>query len=236
MAIAEFTTDLNIIAALDDEPNDSGGLTPAQAKAKFDEGALALQTYLNEVHIPELDAVHVPYDYTVAGGQTIKEAMEDLTAGVMLDNSVTAAKLTSDSVTTAKIADGNVTFEKLNSSVLATEAAAQAGTAENSIMNPLRTKQAIQVSDATTQAGVISILAAGATYTVTFAFTPTCVLVCRASAGTLSLFRSGDSFRLLNGDEMNAYMDASLSGNTLSFTTQAGYNWATKAYNYIAFR
>lgn len=96
MAVSTFTTDLNIIAALDDEPNDAAGLTASQAKAKFDEAGLTLQSYLNDTMIPELDAVHLPYDYTVSGGQTLKEAVEELTAGVMPDGSVTPAKLSGD--------------------------------------------------------------------------------------------------------------------------------------------
>ncbi len=38
MSISEMTDDLGIISSLDDEPNDEGGLTAAELKAKFDEG------------------------------------------------------------------------------------------------------------------------------------------------------------------------------------------------------
>lgn len=55
MSITQFTKDMNIIAKLDDEPNDVGGLTAAQLKAKFDEGGVAIQNYLNTVLIPELE-------------------------------------------------------------------------------------------------------------------------------------------------------------------------------------
>jgi len=96
MAITTLTTDLDIIAALDDEPNDVSGMTAAEAKAKFDEGPNDIKDYINGTMIPELDAVHLPYDYTVTGGQTIKEAVEELTAGVMPDGSVTEAKLTDE--------------------------------------------------------------------------------------------------------------------------------------------
>lgn len=98
MAITELSTDLNIIAALDDEPNDVSGLTPAQAKAKFDEGANDIKTFLNDTHIPELDAEHLPYLYGSAA--TIKETMESLAAGVMPDKSVTFSKLSPDVVWT----------------------------------------------------------------------------------------------------------------------------------------
>ena len=44
MAIEQFTKNMGIIAALDDEPNDVGGMTSAQLKDKFDEGGKALQS------------------------------------------------------------------------------------------------------------------------------------------------------------------------------------------------
>lgn len=47
MALTQFTKDMNIIAALSDDPNVTDGLTAAQLKAKFDEGGLAVKTYLN---------------------------------------------------------------------------------------------------------------------------------------------------------------------------------------------
>lgn len=44
--------DLNIIQKLDDEPNDVGGLTSAELKAKFDESGNIIKTYINETLIP----------------------------------------------------------------------------------------------------------------------------------------------------------------------------------------
>lgn len=52
--ITPLNDDLNIIAALDDEPNDEGGLTPVAFKAKFDEGPNAIKDYINDTLIPEL--------------------------------------------------------------------------------------------------------------------------------------------------------------------------------------
>jgi hypothetical protein len=54
MAFTLFEDDLNIIQKLDDEPNDVGGLTAAELKAKFDEGPKAIQKYINEVLIPRV--------------------------------------------------------------------------------------------------------------------------------------------------------------------------------------
>ena len=44
--------DLNIIQKLDDEPNDVGGLTSAELKAKFDESGNIIKKYINEALIP----------------------------------------------------------------------------------------------------------------------------------------------------------------------------------------
>ncbi|HIS63802.1 MAG TPA: hypothetical protein IAA83_00340 [Candidatus Avoscillospira avistercoris] len=52
--ITNFLKDMDIIAALDDQPNDVGGLTAAELKAKFDEGGKAIQAFLNDTLIPEV--------------------------------------------------------------------------------------------------------------------------------------------------------------------------------------
>lgn len=56
MAITKFGKNMAIISALDDEPNDVGGLTAGELKAKFDEGGEALKSYLNETLVPVIDA------------------------------------------------------------------------------------------------------------------------------------------------------------------------------------
>lgn len=55
MALTEFEKNMDIIAALDDEPNDVGGLSAAELKAKFDEAGKALQDYINNTLLPALD-------------------------------------------------------------------------------------------------------------------------------------------------------------------------------------
>lgn len=47
MDFTPLEKDMNIISALDDEPNDVGGLTATELKAKFDEGGNAIKDYLN---------------------------------------------------------------------------------------------------------------------------------------------------------------------------------------------
>lgn len=56
MALSKFTKDMGIIAKLEDEPNDVGGLTAAQLKAKFDEAGEAVKAYLNDTLLTELEA------------------------------------------------------------------------------------------------------------------------------------------------------------------------------------
>lgn len=59
MAIEKFEKSMGIIAALDDEPNDVGGMTAAELKDKFDEGGKALQSYLNDTLLPALENLGV---------------------------------------------------------------------------------------------------------------------------------------------------------------------------------
>ncbi len=54
LEVTTLNGDLNIIAKLDDEPNDVGGLTSAELKAEFDKAGNVIKTYLNETLIPEL--------------------------------------------------------------------------------------------------------------------------------------------------------------------------------------
>lgn len=56
VTIPTFDDDLKIIQALDDEPNDVGGMTAAELKAKFDEGNITAQQYINDVLIPAVIA------------------------------------------------------------------------------------------------------------------------------------------------------------------------------------
>lgn len=68
--ITNFLKDMDIIAALDDQPNDVGGLTAAELKAKFDEGGKAIQEYINGTLIPEV----LGLDSTEASRKQAEEA------------------------------------------------------------------------------------------------------------------------------------------------------------------
>jgi hypothetical protein len=56
MALTTCSVTTSVIAALDDLPNDVGGLTAAQLKAKFDEFGTNFVDWFNETHLPEVDA------------------------------------------------------------------------------------------------------------------------------------------------------------------------------------
>lgn len=102
MSIPTLNTDLSIIQKLDDYPNDVGGLSAAQLKAKFDEGSLAVQTYINTVLIPALAAANLAFTPTSAiNASTIQAAIENvqaqlagISAGSIPNNTVGMEKLT----------------------------------------------------------------------------------------------------------------------------------------------
>ena len=55
MTLTTLDEDLAVHQKLPDEPNDVGGLTAQELKAKFDQAGLAIQKYLNEVHLPQVE-------------------------------------------------------------------------------------------------------------------------------------------------------------------------------------
>ncbi len=87
MALKRFEKDMAIIQKLDDEPNDVGGLTAAELKAKFDEGGEAIKEYLNQL-TDELDkdfTEYVPITRTV-NGHPLSEDVTVTKADVGLEN------------------------------------------------------------------------------------------------------------------------------------------------------
>lgn len=91
MAFEKFNKDMKIISALDDEPNDVGGLTAAELKAKFDEGGEAIKRYLNDTLIPavvedgateehraEAEAARVAAEQTRQSNEQTRQANETL--------------------------------------------------------------------------------------------------------------------------------------------------------------
>lgn len=81
-----LAADLGIISALDDEPNDVGGLTAAELKAKFDEAGLTIQKYINESLIPQVlgaNATEADRAKAEAERQKAEELRADETEGIV---------------------------------------------------------------------------------------------------------------------------------------------------------
>lgn len=107
MALTEFTNDLSIIQKLDDEPNDVGGLTSAELKAKFDEAGLTIQTWINETFIPALIAANlkfqstkdIPAETIQAAIENVQEQVKQATIAAVPNGSINYVKLAEDVTT-----------------------------------------------------------------------------------------------------------------------------------------
>lgn len=132
MAFTKVTKDMSIIGALADKPNDVGGLTAAQLKAKFDEAGEALKLYLNNTLTAELEAqtgagnigISAITGLTATTVQAALAALKTLIDNVSLGQvivgtneiinlAVTTDKLDDNAVTAAKIKDGEVGTNEL---------------------------------------------------------------------------------------------------------------------------
>ena len=124
--LTKLLADLYIISLLDDEPNDVGGMSSAELKAKFDEAANIIKTYINESLIPELagakgaESVGIDTVPGLTGVSTvqaalakIEEQMAEMTQGAVADESITTAKLAALAVTSAKLAAAAVETDKI---------------------------------------------------------------------------------------------------------------------------
>ena len=107
MALPAFETNLNIIQQLEDEPNDVGGLTAAELKAKFDEAGLTIQTWINETLLPAMIAANlafakttdIPAETVQAAIENIQEQLKQATVGAVPNGSVNYIKLATDVTT-----------------------------------------------------------------------------------------------------------------------------------------
>lgn len=101
MSIPTMTKDLAVIQKLSDLPNSTEGLTADQLKAKFDEAALALQSWLNETLVPAIVAANIPFTPSStldasnvdAAIRAVQEQMTEVSSGAIANGSVTAEKL-----------------------------------------------------------------------------------------------------------------------------------------------
>lgn len=82
MALTKLTKDMGIISALDDEPNDIGGLSATNLKAKFDEGNTAVKDYINDTLTAEIEGVF-----------STKAEVQDVVLGQIPDGSLAQTKL-----------------------------------------------------------------------------------------------------------------------------------------------
>lgn len=104
MALTKFEDDLSIIQKLDDEPNDVGGLTAAELKAKFDEAGLTIQNWLNTVLLPALVAANlgfqattdIPAETVQAAIENVQEQVKQATIAAVPNGSINYIKLAQD--------------------------------------------------------------------------------------------------------------------------------------------
>lgn len=100
--------DLNIIQKLDDEPNDVGGLSSAQLKAKFDEGGNIIKEYINNELIPAIlaaDATEISRTEAEAARETAEQARK--TAEVQRDHSEQERESSEEARASAETARSN---------------------------------------------------------------------------------------------------------------------------------
>ena len=140
---SKLNNDLNVIQTLSDEPNDTGaeGLSPDELKAKFDEAANIIKTWINITHLAELalptaaDMIGFDdTDFDDISAVSVQEAfaalyasMRDITQESVADGAITSAKLANGSVTHAKMAAnaveaGNIKDGEVGTSKLASKA------------------------------------------------------------------------------------------------------------------
>jgi hypothetical protein len=124
MGFTKFLTSLGIISALNDKPNVQDGLSASALKAKFDEAGQAIQDYINETLISELEGEGAAGKIGIAEidgltleNETVQDALQALAntaiSGLIPDGAVQTSKIYDEAVTTDKLADGSVTTDKL---------------------------------------------------------------------------------------------------------------------------
>lgn len=122
MAFTQFTQDMDIIAALSDEPNDYDGLDAAALKAKFDEGGNKIKEYINTVLLAQLAGTSAAANLGITpitglSATTVQTALAAIFASAkdksIADGAITTAKLADTAVTGPKIAANAVDNTKL---------------------------------------------------------------------------------------------------------------------------
>lgn len=157
MSLPKFNEDIQIISKLADEPNDVGGLSANELKAKFDEAGTLIKSFINDTLLPYLEAATGAGDIGIANipglndAATVQAALQELktqlnntSTGSIPDRSLPGEKLVTGAVGTNELANASVTSDKIasgavNDSKIAAEklsgASIQAKAIQNSHLN-----------------------------------------------------------------------------------------------------
>ena len=153
MSLPKFNEDIQIISKLADEPNDVGGLSANELKAKFDEAGNLIKAFINDTLLPYLEAATGAGDIGIANipglndAATVQAALQELktqlnntSTGSIPDRSLTGEKLVTGAVGTRELANDSVTSGKIangavNDSKIAAEKLSGASIQEKAIQN-----------------------------------------------------------------------------------------------------
>lgn len=126
MAFTRISQNMDYIAALDDKPNDVGGLSAQALKEEFDRAGNYLKGFINNTLLSEMESSSaagsigistIDEDFTATNVQDALEELYEEIGSVSVtgvaDGTVTTAKLADTAVTTAKLADNSVTAAKI---------------------------------------------------------------------------------------------------------------------------
>lgn len=113
MSIPQLSTDLNIIQALEDEPNDVTGLTPAQVKAKFDEAVNIIKDYINNTLLLQLESTLT----NSSGADNIGSALIAGIAGDTVHSQIANLLTIAQAAQAGTILPFTITFNKLSQSI-----------------------------------------------------------------------------------------------------------------------
>ena len=128
MSLPKFNEDIQIISKLADEPNDVGGLSANELKAKFDEAGNLIKAFINDTLLPYLEAATGAGDIGIANipglndAATVQAALQELktqlnntSTGSIPDRSLSGEKLVTGAVGTNELANASVTSDKIAS-------------------------------------------------------------------------------------------------------------------------
>lgn len=114
MALTLFDKDLDIIAKLDDEPNDVGGLSGDDLKEEFDKAGNLIKDYINKSLIPEIESDIDAASHGISSGSGIDGArlINDSVPDEKIKN-LDGSKIDDGTLSTSKHVKGSITRELL---------------------------------------------------------------------------------------------------------------------------